>query len=264
MTIGFIGAGNMGTALCKAFLKDDQVSNEEILLCDRSVEKLEKLSKELNVQTTQNIEDLFDLDILVIAVKPQGFTDLSATLKGKISEKSIVLSVMAGVNIKKIQESLDHQKIIRSMPNTPALVNQGVLAWVASDEVSTEEKQQVQNLFEKTGYAFEARDEEQIDDISALTGCGPGFFFTIFDEWKKASDQLNIPEEQRTALLLKTLKGSLALLEDSDDDAATLASKVASKGGATQMGIDTLNNANINETFKEMIKVSYERCKELG
>jgi len=264
MKIGIIGAGNMGSALCAAFVSAEVEPPEHITLSDPNSDKLEKIASSLGVQISSKNEDLLDSDMIILAVKPQAFPAVSKPLKGQLDEKAIVISIMAGVSISNIQEHLGHDRIVRAMPNTPALVNLGVIGWYAHEDINDGAGAEIQRLLETAGYAFRIETEEQIDDVTALSGCGPGFFFYLFDQWMKAGQQFNLPQAKVQDILLKTLQGSLKLLEESEDSPQELAQKVASKGGATEQGLKVLEGAQLEELLHKTMKAAYHRCKELG
>lgn len=263
MTIGIIGAGNMGEALCQAFVKDGAVNPKDLIIADPSKEKTAKIAGSLGVKSSQKNGDVLESNIILMAIKPQIFTEVSKEFLDQIPAETIIVSVMAGISCEQLKESLGHSKIVRLMPNTPVLVEEGVTAWY-SNSLDDKEKTSIQKLLETTGYAFQVEQESQIDDVTALSGCGPGFFFHIFHQWQQAALQLDIPEEVIDDILLKTIKGSLKLFEESEDNALELAQKVASKGGATEKGLEVLEKADLEKTFSRMISAAFKRCKELG
>lgn len=264
MTIGIIGAGNMGSALCKGFLNYPDLSASDIIVSDHSEEKLQELKTSRGVRISKNNGDCLDADIILLAIKPQQLEDVAKDLKGNLKKECIIISILAGVQVSRLQQLLGHKAILRAMPNTPVLVNEGVVGWYASEQVPEEKKRFISRLFAATGHQLELEKESQIDELTAISGCGPGFFFTIFDAWEKATTQLHLEQKEAKKLLIKTLKGSLTLLETSPDEAETLAGKVASKGGATQEGIDVLKKAKIEAVFSDMIAAALTRCRELG
>jgi len=263
MTISIIGAGNMGSALCQSLLNKKICSAKNITISDKNEVKLKQLKSKLKVKTSTDNANVLDCDFLFLAIKPQSFLELAEEISGKIPKITTVISIMAGAKLDKIAELLLHEKLVRAMPNTPALVNEGVTGWVANNNISPEEKTEIQKILESTGYAIELENEDQIDKLTAISGCGPGFFFYIFDQWDKASQKLKLPDNKNKEILIKTLKGSLALLESSEDSAYTLTQKVASKGGATEQGLQVLADSRFEEIMSKMIDAAYNRCKEL-
>lgn len=215
------------------------------------------------VSTNMNNLDTLCSDLLIIAVKPQQFSELTKEIAGKIKEKTIVLSIMAAVPIKTIRKQLRVKRIVRVMPNTPALISEGVLAWYPKN-CSPNEKKSIQQILSSCGFAFEVEKESQIDDISCVSGSGPGFFFYLFQQWLEATKTLNVPEKIRKNLLIKTLKGSLALLEHDYKSPLELVQQVASKGGITEQGLQVLEKSHLKQTFESMLQAAYKRCKEIA
>jgi pyrroline-5-carboxylate reductase len=263
MTISIIGSGNMGTALVKAFLQQNLLKPKDIVVTDQSEEKLKHLQK-LGVSTSTNNQKILKSDIILFAVKPQSFSELAKELTKKIPKKTIIISIMAGVGITKMKKHLGHQRIIRSMPNTPAMVGEGVTGWYADKSITGAEKKKVQALFESTGMAIEVKKETLLNDFTCLSGSGPGFFFYVFEQWLKATKELNLPSDQTAKILAKTIQGSLKLLELSGEKPEQLRSNVTSKGGTTEAGLEILQKAKLENLFAKTLKAAYNRCKNLG
>jgi pyrroline-5-carboxylate reductase len=254
----------MGSALTKALLNAKIASATNITVSDPSKEKLEALSRLGVTTTTQNLEAL-QSDVLLLAVKPQQFAELAEEIAGKISPKTMVISIMAGVPIEKIQKGLKHEKVLRAMPNTPALVGKGVMGWFADPAVTSTERTMAEKILRAGGETFEFQDESLLNDVTALSGCGPGFFFALVKAWQEAiGATLHLPKEKADQMLLKTLEGSLALLSSTGKSPETLMNEVASRGGSTEAGLKELENGNVAELFAKMVKAAYNRCKEMG
>lgn len=264
LSLAIIGAGNMGSALVKALINAKVVAASQLIVSDPSDEKLAALAA-AGVRTTVNNLKAIHADFLTLAIKPQQFAELAKELRGKISPKTVVISIMAGVPIAKIQAALGHDKIIRCMPNTPALIGKGVIGWFAAPKVTATEKTAAKKILKAGGETFEFQDESLLNDVTALSGCGPGFFFAIMKAWEEAiSTGLHIPHEQSTAMFRKTIEGSLALLQSSGKTPEILMNQVASKGGSTEAGLQELTKAGFERLFTNMVKAAYDRCKELA
>lgn len=263
MTISLIGSGNMGSALALGFVKNKIANAQDITLVDRDLEKLKKMSKQ-GFRTGTDASKNLDKQIVILAVKPQGFADLAKEISGKIPAKTIVLSIMAGVKIKKIQQLLKHKKVVRAMPNTPALVGAGVTGWHAGKEVNKGEKTVLQKVLQSTGHAYVLASEDQIDDFMTVSSCGTGFFYHLLVSWLKSSEAFDLPKKDLKNILVQTLTGSLDLLESSSDSLEELIQKVASKGGATEAGLRVLDEAKLEKVFAKMMKAAYNRSKQLG
>lgn len=262
--ISIIGAGNMGSALVRALVNAKVVPTAQITVSDPSKEKLSRLAK-FGVQTTQDNLKTLDSDFLILAVKPQQFADLAKELRGKIPAKTVVISIMAGVPIAKIQAELQHKKIVRAMPNTPALIGKGVIGWFAAPVMTATEKTTAKKILQAGGETFEFQDETLLNDVTALSGCGPGFLFALIKAWENAiSTVLHVPREQSTVMLRKTIEGSLALLASTGKTPETLMNEVASRGGATEAGLRELEKGGLETLFTNMVKKAYDRCRELA
>jgi len=264
MKIGIVGFGNMGSALCRAFIERKIVKPKDILATDTSAEKLQAAEKELRITTISDLNSISSSDILFLAVKPQTFPEVAEQLKGKLHKNTIAISIMAGVSISTIKKLLSHEKIVRSMPNTPAMIGEGVTGWYADKSVSTSEKKKIQQLFECTGLAIEVKKETLLNDFTALSGSGPGFFYYVFEQWLKAAKKLNLPATETSKILAKTLEGSLKLLDATQEKPKELREKVTSKGGTTEAGLEILKKAKLENIFAKTLKAAYNRSKQLG
>ena len=253
----------MGSALVKSLLSQGLVTADDLTVTDPDVKKLATWKK-IGVNTSTDNDVAIATDVLILAVKPQSFPDLAKTLAGRLKENVIVLSIMAGINVKKIQQLLKHKKIARAMPNTPALVGAGVTGWFAGKELDKEEKKHIQDMLQSTGYAFPVGDESQLDDVTAVYACGTGFFYFLFEEWVKASKKFDLPAKDISPILAKTLQGTLRLLESSGETPLELLAKVASKGGATEAGLKILEKAQLKKIFAKTMKAAYDRCKQMA
>jgi len=263
MTIGIIGAGIMGTALCQSFVNKDVARYSDIIIADKSNDNLKKLD-DYGVTTTSNNEDALQADFIILAVKPQSFEVLSQEIAGKIPKTSTVISIMAGVPISKILKLLDHNKVARCMPNTAITVGDGVLAWYANENIDEEEKNIIQLMLGSSGYAFQTKEEIELDAITTVSGAGPGFFYYVMNQWIKASEMLPLDNELMEKILMITVRGSLKLAEDSDKNLEELKEDVRSKGGITEAGLEVLEAASMKETFEKMFDKAYKRCQELS
>ncbi|MGE3278462.1 MAG: pyrroline-5-carboxylate reductase [Candidatus Altimarinota bacterium] len=264
MTISILGFGNMGSALCRAFIEQRVVKPKDIIATDTSAEKLQIAEKELQISTTTDLTQVASTDVLFLAVKPQTFPEIAEQLKEKLSKKTIVVSIMAGVSIATMKKLLNHEKIIRSMPNTPAMISEGVTGWYADKSISTAEKKTIQRLFECTGLSIEVKKESFLNDFTALSGSGPGFFYYVFEQWLKAAKKLDLPAADTSKILAKTLEGSLKLLESTQEEPEELRAKVTSKGGTTEAGLKVLEKAKLENLFAKTLKAAYNRSKQLG
>lgn len=198
-------------------------------------------------------------DIILLAVKPQSFTEVSEEIKGKLNDQ-LVVSIMAGVGIQKIKSALGIEKVVRAMPNLGARVNKSMTVWTSE---GVENKEEINNLFLQIGQSLEVESEGMIDKATAVSGSGPGFFYYLINEWIKAVIELGFSEDQAKLLLFATIDGANAVLQ-SDRDAEKLISQVASKGGTTETGLKILAEYKIKEMWNQVLQAAEKRVKELS
>ncbi len=243
MKISIIGLGVMGN----------------IFLQTAEKLKLEITTSNKNSDNSLAVENA---DVIVIAVKPQQFFEL-ADLKGKIKDSTLVLSVMAGVKIEKIQDVLGVKKVVRTMPNLGARIGKSMTAWTCSDQVSEEEKEFTKKILSEIGKEIYFDDESMIDKTTAVAGSGPGFFFYIVEKWIEAAKDLGFSEVEARDLVLATVDGSNQLLQE-NFDVGQLRNQVTSKGGTTEAGLKVLDEVQIKSVWDKVLQASKDRAEELS
>lgn len=240
-----IGLGNMGKAIFDSLTLNKEFS---VIGCDRGDEINSKIEKS---------------DLFVIAVKPQDFETLSKEITADLSHK-LAISIMAGVGIKRIQDTLKIVKIVRVMPNLPLKVGEALSGWFCSKDVTKDEKEIVKKILCSLGEEIEVSEEEKIDAITALSGSGPAYFFYLTELIAQAAVDFGFSEEEAEKIAKNTFFGSAAVAEKSSDTIKTLREKVTSKGGTTEAALKYLNENKFDKTFKEAIRVAYNRAKKLN
>ena len=196
MKIAVLGAGNMGLSFSKSFLKYELIKPQNLHLITRNENKKIKIKESFpdsEISTFDEIKNL-EADLIIIAVKPQDFTFVAENLSFKISEKSLVLSIMAGISIEKIQKLLNHKFVVRAMPNSPTLLGMGITGYTAADGISFSELMNVERLLNSTGRSVYLEDESLLDGVTALSGSGPAYFYYIIDAMIKAGTEMGIDE----------------------------------------------------------------------
>ncbi len=258
--ISIIGSGVMGTIFLKAALETNQGS--EIIITDRSEEKLEEIHKEHPqvITSTDNVQAIKDADLIILAVKPQSFSELGKEIQGNINKDALVVSVMAGIGLEEIQNTLGTNDIVRTMPNLGARVGKSMTVWTCTDGV---DREIVTKLLKSIGQELFVENEEMIDKATAVSGSGPGFFYHIMEEWTKATIDLGFSEAEAQQLLLATIDGANELWQK-EKDASDLKSQVASKGGTTEAGLNILKESNIDQILQKTLQAALSRAKELS
>lgn len=178
MKITIVGCGNMGLIYARAFLKYNIVSKDNLLLVEKNESRKEDLKK-LNIGqvVVPDSKLVSDSDVIILSVKPQDFKELTAELKKVVNEKTILLSIMAGIPVSFVQEKLEHQKVVRAMPNSPVEIGMGITAYSIGKAVTMDEAHQIENLLATTGRTLYMQDENLLDAVTALSGSGPAYFF---------------------------------------------------------------------------------------
>jgi pyrroline-5-carboxylate reductase len=180
-------------------------------------------------------------------------------LASRIHESGVtVVSIAAGLPWTWLQGQLPHAQVFRMMPNTPVAVGQGIMVWFG-DKSCSKELPAIQTLFELGGYALEVDDEDLVDRLTALSGCGPAYVFYWFEAWLQAAQMLGIDDKMSTQLCLQTMRGSLSLLEASSASPKELYQQVMSKGGATEQAIHHFEEHHLQECVQEGILAAYQR-----
>ncbi len=261
--ISIIGAGTIGSIFTKYVSKT--FPNANIFVCDRSEEKLIDLKKDYaNLETCTDLAELpTDLDLIILAIKPQDFSNVAKAIKEKLTDKTVIVSVLAGTSIEKIANELGTQKIVRTMPNTAVRIGQGVLAWLKTEAVENETMNEVSKFLESMGFLFPCQNEEQIDKVTAIAGSGPAYVFYTLENFIKSAIELGFVEKESINLVKNTFFGATELLKQ-DFSPEKLKQQVMSKGGTTEAAINSLEESDFSSIWQKAIKAAYQRAKDLS
>lgn len=266
MKIAVLGAGNMGISFSRSFLKYELIKPQNLHLITRNENKKSKLKESFpdsEISTFEEINNL-EADLIIIAVKPQDFTFVAENLPFNISEKSLVLSIMAGISIEKIQKLLNHKFVVRAMPNSPTLLGMGITGYTAADGISFSELMNVERLLNSTGRSVYLEDESLLDGVTALSGSGPAYFYYIIDAMIKAGTEMGIDENLSKLFVKQTMLGAYHLINNSDKSLEELIKDVASKGGTTEAALKTFDEDELKTILKKGILAAENRAKELN
>jgi pyrroline-5-carboxylate reductase len=259
--IGFIGAGNMATALIKAVL--DSGMAKDILASDNDKAKLEAISK-LGIKITEdNREVVKSSDIIFLAVKPQVMDGVLEGIKEEVNDDKIIVSIAAGINIAKIGSILGGKKIVRVMPNAPCLVGEMAAGFSVNDKLTEDETKQIEKLLSSAGKAFRLK-EGLLDAVTGLSGSGPAFVAYLIQAFKEAGKENGLDDDTAHQLALKTFEGTAKLLAEKDLKPEELIKMVSSPNGTTVAGREILESSDVKEIIKKTIARATERSRELG
>jgi pyrroline-5-carboxylate reductase len=264
-TIGFIGAGNMASALLEGLLAQG-IPPSQLWATDSQPNVLEKLSLSgINISLSKS-ELVKACDILVLAVKPQVINHVLSELSPLLEKKPcLLISIAAGIQLETLATvTTPTQAIVRTMPNTPALVLEGATGMVANAASSAEQREQAHALMSAVGKALWLEDESQLDLVTALSGSGPAYFFLLIESLIDAAVKKGLNPETATTLCLQTALGSAKLASTSELDAAELRRRVTSPGGTTEAALEVFEKGDLRVLVDAAVTRAVERCKELA
>ena len=262
--IGFIGGGKMATAIIKGIINSKWCEPINIFVSDKNEEALISLKENYHVYTTMdNLEVVKNSNIILLAVKPFVLRDVLNEIKDFVQKDTLILSIAAGISIKTIQEILGDVAVIRIMPNTPALVNEGMSAICKADNVTVEQVEIAKTIFENVGEVI-VSDEKYIDIITAISGSGPAFYYYVIDEIAKAGEKLGLDYQTCLKLSAQTALGSAKMIMETDVSPEQLIINVTTPGGCTAVGNEVLKENKTADILFDTIKKTAQKANELG
>lgn len=266
MRVTFIGGGNMATALASGLVARGN-SARELRVVEPSATQRDRLAERLPgiaLHAAASRDAVVDSDVVVLAVKPQQMHEASAAMVPFVASIPVVLSIAAGVRCGDIARWLGgYRRLVRAMPNTPALVGRGISGVYALPEAAGHARDAVRVL-ETCGGVIAFEREEALDAVNAVSGNGPGYVFYFLEALEDAAIELGLAPDVARRLALATFEGSVALARESGEPPAALRAKVTSKGGTTQAAIGVLDRAAVRRVFVDAVKAGAERARELG
>ncbi len=266
-TIGFLGAGQMASALGGGFVRSGVAQAQRIYAYDVSGEALTKFAQTVGGTPCGSPDELVQKsDIVFLAVKPQQLGDLLASVRAVLPKETskLFVSIAAGVTLTSLAEKLGETvPIVRVMPNTPCLVGCGASGFCPSENVSESDVQIVQTLLETVGVAFRVP-ERLINAITGLSGSGPAFGYVMVEALSDAGVKLGLPRDTATKLAAQTLKGAAEMVLQTGDHPAVLKDRVTSPGGTTIAGLVALENAGLRSALIGAVLAAAHRAEELG
>jgi pyrroline-5-carboxylate reductase len=265
MKITIVGCGNMGLIYARAFLKYNIVSKSDLLLAEKNeVRKQELLKLNIGEVCVVNDKRISESDIIILAVKPQDFNELSGELKQVLKPENIIVSIMAGMKLERIMDALNQKMILRAMPNSPAELGMGMTAFTASKSLSIEQIRKAENLLSTTGRTVFFENEDLLDAVTALSGSGPAYFFYIVKEMIEAGKQMGFDEATSSMLVKQTMLGSFHLMNTANKSLDELIKAVASKGGTTEAALSIFENEGVGEGLQKGIINARDRARKLS
>jgi pyrroline-5-carboxylate reductase len=264
MKIIFLGGGNMANALIGGMLRQGFAA-ADIHVVDPGADARGRLAAAYAVNCHASAESAPAApDIVVLAVKPQQMKEAVAPLVGKLGN-AVVVSIAAGLDMAALSRWLGgHRRIVRSMPNTPALVGAGITGLCALPEVDPEGRAAAERVLRAVGSTVWIADESRMDAVTAISGSGPAYVFLFIEALQAAAAELGLDAEQGRQLAIDTVRGAAALAAASDEPAAVLRERVTSKGGTTEAALRVMGDKGVKEGIVAGCLAAEARGKELG
>jgi pyrroline-5-carboxylate reductase len=267
--IAFIGSGAMAEAMISGLLRQNLARPENLRASDARHERVEELYQKYGVQPfTNNNLAAEQVDVVVLSVKPQRLTEVLGNLKDAIPAEAVVISIVAGATIEKISKGLKHNAVVRSMPNTPAQIGEGITVWIASPAVSEAQKGIARTILGAFGQEIDVDDENYLDMATALSGTGPAYVFIFMEAMIDAGVHMGFSRRVSEQLVVQTLRGSVdyyqALNQKGSVHVAALKNQVTSPGGTTAEALYYLEKAGFRTAISRAIWAAYQRSLELG
>lgn len=264
MIITFLGGGNMASALIGGLLKEGlRASNLKVI--EVVAEARERLTRDFRTICFEAATaDALECDALVLAVKPQQMRDALADISGRLNDQ-LVISIAAGLRLADLSRWLrGHRRLVRAMPNSPALIGTGISGLFADPSVSEIQKRQAEEILGAVGGTVWVTDETLMDVVTAVSGSGPAYVFYFIEALRRAALELGLEPETATRLSLDTFLGASQLAAQSREDLAVLRERVASKGGTTEAALRSMEEGRIQEAIVRAVRAAHTRGCELG
>ncbi len=261
--IAFIGGGNMASAIIGGLIRQG-LAPASITVVEPVAEARARLKQQLGVDAEEHAGGaLAGASLVVWAVKPQTFRDAAAPARAHV-QQALHLSVAAGIRSDSIAAWLGTERIVRSMPNTPALVGKGMTALFARSAVGAADKQRVEQVISTTGEYLWVEQEKQLDAVTALSGSGPAYVFYFLEAMTHAGCEMGLSEEQARRLAVGTFAGASELARTSQERLEVLRERVTSKGGTTYAAITSMEQDQVKTAFEKALHAACQRAEQLG
>jgi len=266
--ITFIGPGVMAEAMLSGLLKNKLIPPENILASGPIKERVQDLHERYGVKPfTDNNKAAELADVVILSVKPQRLEKVLQGMKNSVQKDALVLSIVAGASIAKISRNMGHDHIVRSMPNTPAQIGEGITVWTCSESVNEKQRGFAQAILGAFGQEIYVDEEDYLDKATALSGTGPAYVYLFMEAMVDAGVHLGFPRRIAERLVIETLRGSVDYYDNDAEDSrhlARLRNQVTSPGGTSAEAIYYLEKAGFRTAISRAVWAAYKRSKELG
>ncbi|HSW16580.1 MAG TPA: pyrroline-5-carboxylate reductase [Ramlibacter sp.] len=261
--IAFIGGGQMATALIAGLVRSGAAPGS-IVVVEPDAAQRDRLTSANGLRAFAAADPaLADAGLVVWAVKPQVLPDAIRPVLGSL-RAPLHVSIVAGISTQLLSRWLESDRVVRVMPNTPALVGAGVTGMLATGGVTPSDRQRVEQLFRATGYTFWVEGDDRIDAVTAVSGSGPGYVFQFLASFQEAAQAIGFSQEQARELVLRTAAGAIEQARTDATPFTTLRDRVTSKGGTTEAALEVMTRNNMPQAISQAVARALERAQELS
>lgn len=263
-TVGFIGTGNMAEALIRGLLRAEVAAAGQVVGSEPRADRRQELNTKYGITLTgDNLEVARKSDILVLAVKPQVMSKVLDEIAPHVHANALVISIAAGIPLSVIEAKLPKARVVRTMPNTPALVGAGATAIAAGGHATDTDVEAARRIFASVGLTV-ILEEAQMDAVTGLSGSGPAYIFLVIEALSDAGVKVGLSRYNAQALAAQTVLGSAQLLLETGEHPGRLKDMVTSPGGTAIAGLHTLEQGGLRTTLINAVEAATRRSKELG
>jgi pyrroline-5-carboxylate reductase len=265
LTVGFLGAGKMATALAKGFVKAGLITDKQIMASDVSERARSAFAKEIGCKVTASNSDVANFaEVLILAVKPDQVLGVLADIRMEFTSKHLLISIAAGVTLTKMEAALnDGARVIRVMPNTPALVGASASAFAPGKNSTDADAAQTLKLLSAVGLAFQVK-ESLLDAVTGLSGSGPAYVYLFIEGLSDGGVASGLPRDVATKLAAQTVLGAARMVLETGQHPGALKDMVTSPGGTTIEGLHELEKGKFRGTVMSAVRAATEKSKKLG
>ncbi len=265
MNVLIVGGGNMGRSFAQSFLNAKILTHKQLTIIEKDAAQIAELNRIKLGQVYNEFGDFItEKDLIIIAVKPQDAYAIYPKLSPFITEKHIILTIMAGVSIATLEEHLQTKKVVRAMPNLPCQIGMGVTGFMVSEKISQHDVDFIRKLLETTGGTIQVYDEDKLNAITAISGSGPAYVFYFMDAMINKSMEMGFSHTEASKIVEQTFLGAVELYKVNNLSCKEWIEKVASKGGTTEAAIRQFNQQAVSENIELGLEKALLRSRELS
>jgi pyrroline-5-carboxylate reductase len=260
-----VGPGVMGEAIINGLINKKVAVPENIITSGPRQERLEELTAQYQLRSNlSNRKAIEDADVVLLCVKPQKLPEVLGDLRGQVNDEALVISIIAGATIDSLVKGLKHSVVVRSMPNTPSQIGEGMTVWSQSPQTTKTQHQLAQTILSALGVEIFVEDERYIDMATAVSGTGPAYVFLFLESMIDAGVHLGLPRRIAEEMVLQTIEGSIQFYRHNDSHPARLRNQVTSPGGTSATALYYLEKMGFRTAISRAIWAAFTRSQELG